>query len=87
MIFETIAYAVEDTEDPDIFIAKRIPSAMLSPIPERRNLPQNVLLLVIALALVALVALVAVMTWLGMTGKFAQGNIPTPFTTSIPTMF
>ena len=74
-----IAYEVEDPEEPDPFIAKRVPSALLSPILERINSPLYVLLLFIA---VALVALVAVMTWLGMTGKFAQGNIPTPFTTS-----
>ena len=84
MIFETIAYAVEGPEEPDLFISERVPSALLSLIPERRNSPQNVLLLVIA---VALVALVSVMTWLGMTGKFAQRNIPTPLTTPIPTMF
>ena len=44
----------------------------------------GVLLLVID---VALVALVEVMTWLGLTGKCGQGNIPTPLTTSIPIMF
>ena len=43
----------------------------------------GVLLLVID---VALVALVAVMTWLGLTGKLGQGNIPTPLTTPIPIM-
>ena len=36
--------------------------------------------------LVAVVALVAVMTRLGMTGKFVQGNISTSLTTPIPTM-
>ena len=35
---------------------------------------------------VALLALVEVMTWLGLTGKFGQGNIPTPLTTPIPIM-
>ena len=43
----------------------------------------GVLLLVID---VALVALVAVMTWLGITGKFGQGNIPTPLTRPMPIM-
>ena len=43
----------------------------------------GVLLLVID---VALVALVEVMTWLGLTRKFGQGNIPTYLTTSIPIM-
>ena len=33
---------------------------------------------------VALVTLVEVMTWLGLTSKFVQGNIPTPLTTPIP---
>ena len=36
--------------------------------------------------LVAVVALVAVTTWLGLTGKFGQGNTSTPLTTPIPTM-
>ena len=44
----------------------------------------GVLLLVIA---VDLVALVGVMTWLGLTGKFGQGNISAPLTTPIHTMF
>ena len=33
------------------------------------------------LLLVIDMALVAVMTWLGLTGKFGQGGIPTPLTT------
>ena len=33
---------------------------------------------------VALLALVEMMKWLGLTGKFGQGNIPTPLTTPIP---
>ena len=31
--YQTIAYVLEDPEKPDIFISKRVPSALLSPIP------------------------------------------------------
>ena len=49
--FQTIEYAVEDTEDPDLFTAEHVTFVLLSPIPERRNLPLYVLLLVIAVSL------------------------------------
>ena len=75
-----IAHAVVDPEEPDLFIAERVPSELLSTIPEKHYRS------IIVLLLVAIVALVAVMKWFGLTGKFGQGNISTPFTTPIPTM-
>ena len=48
----------------------------LSPIPDKKYR------IIIVFLLVAVVAFVAVLTWLGMTGKFGQGNNPTPLTMS-----
>ena len=41
VIFETISYAVEDPEDPDLFIAERVPSAMESEITLRMEHAQR----------------------------------------------
>ena len=82
---QSVAYAVEDFL---LVSAERVQSssALLYLFPEKNYL------IIIVLLLVTVVALVAVMTWLGLTDKFGQGNISAPLTTAplttlIPTMF
>ena len=65
-----IAYAVDDPEEPNIFIAKRVLSALLSPITDKK------FRIIIVFLLVTVVVLVALMTWLGLTGIFFREIFP-----------
>ena len=73
-------------EEPNIFIAEPVTTSLLFMIPGWRALCQNVLILIIAVALVVLVVSVEVLTGLGVIGKILHVNMSTPLPTSILTM-
>ena len=84
-VIQAVGYTVEYLL---LISAERVQSssALLSLIPEKKYLR------IIVLLFFAVLALVAVMKWLGLIGKFGQGNISAPLTTAplttpIPTIF
>ena len=86
---QSIAYAIEDflldtvehIRSSFSLVSLTLDPEGPSPTPDQKCCCANVLMVVVA------VALVAVMTWLSLTGTFSQGGIYPPLTTPIPNMY